>query len=151
MIRSTWVMRAGDAESFSRSLYIHVCHDPIRKEQGDMRFFERLRDLKRSLEKGIPLDEMEKRGAKDAQKYFRLVYDSKGRLRRIVWNKETCQSTCRFHGTFVIVASREKDGFAALRKYRRREKIEEFFRLDKKDTTETDRGSGMPVPSWAGC
>lgn len=127
-------LKAGDTEEFTRTLYLHVCHDPVRKEQVDISFIERLRDLKRDLEKGIPLDEMKAKAAKDAQKYFVLKYDKNGSLERITWNKEACQKACRFHGTFVIVASHEKDGFAALRKYRRREKIEEFFKLDKKET-----------------
>ena len=126
-------LKAGDTEEFTRALYLHVCHDPVQKEQIDISFIERLLDLKRDLEKGIPLDEMKPKAAKDAQKFFVLEYDKNGRLERIEWNKEACQNACRFHGTFVIVASHKKDGFAALRKYRRRERIEEFLKLDKEE------------------
>ena len=40
---------------------------------------------------------------------------------------------CRYHGYFALVSSHEKDCFEALKKYRKREKVEEYFQMAKED------------------
>lgn len=48
-----------------------------------------------------------------------------------IYNEKACAAAKKYHGYFVLIASREKDTFEALRKYRKREHIEDYFRSSK--------------------
>lgn len=120
-------LAAGDRESFERVVSIHVCFDPIRKEQRDVEFFEEVRTLREQLLEGVESSALTPEAQEMAAKYLVASRSRGGRTGSIGWNEDACRNACRAHGFFVLVSNREKDGFAALRKYRRREYVEGFF------------------------
>lgn len=126
-------LKAGDQESFRRTLYVHVCFNPITKAAEDRALLNRIREVKTLLEAGFPLDELTKSAQRDAETYLQFHQTKAGKIRSIEWNRAAYETACRPHGFFVLVANKEKKGVETLHRYRRREKVEEFFAREKED------------------
>ena len=53
------------------------------------------------------------------------------------YNEEACAEKKKYHGYFTLVSNSEKDTFSALEKYRKREYVENHFRLSKQSADGT--------------
>jgi transposase len=87
------------------------------------------------LEDGAATAELDDAAQKKAAKY--LVVRIRGKNVHISFNEKACAEACKYHGYFAIVSNSEKDTFAALLKYRKREYIEDYFRAAKQNADST--------------
>lgn len=119
----------GDEETFSRKMYIHIFFNAERKVDEDHCFEKELLSLKSSIESGTAVSDFNDAAQKKIAKY--LILRTWGSKTTVLFNEKACAAAKKYHGYFVLIASREKDTFEALRKYRKREHIEDYFRSSK--------------------
>jgi hypothetical protein len=123
----------GSVETFEKRLYLHIYYNPTKREQKDADLYTEIEELKKMIEEGIPLDTMTDAAKKKVAKYL-IVRKAKGRsAMSITYNEEAYKDACKYHGYFALVSNCEKDRFNALEKYRKREKVEEYFQMAKED------------------
>lgn len=127
-------LEKGTAETFDKRIYLHLYYNPIKKETDDNAFYTQIEELKRMIEKGSPIEELSTAAQKRAGKYLNIRQTKEGEIVSVSYKEEKCNEACRHHGYFALVSNHEKDCFEALKKYRKREKIEEYFQMTKEDT-----------------
>ena len=124
----------GSVETFERRLYLHLYYSPVKKENEDDCFYARIEGLKKMLAEGEPLSSMTEAAQNKVGKYL-IVRKTKGsRSLSVAYNEKACKDACKYNGYFALVSNSEKDRFNALIKYRKREKVEEYFKMAKEDT-----------------
>jgi hypothetical protein len=111
----------GDEEKFRRRVYLHVFFNQGRKAEEDANFDSDLVELRRAIEGGTAIADMSETAGAKAAKYLRV------RGVRVSFDEEACADAKRYNGYFALVSNCEKDPFACLAKYRKREAIESFF------------------------
>lgn len=119
----------GDEETFSRRIYLHVFFNATRKAGEDRLFDNELLSLKALIEDGTPKPGLGDAAQKKAEKY--LCVKTRGKAVHVTYNEKACAEAKKNHGFFALVSNSEKDAFAALLKYRKREHIEDYFRSAK--------------------
>jgi transposase len=119
----------GEEEIFSRRLYLHIYYNATRKVDEDQSFERDLLSLKKKLEEGVSIDNLNDAAQKKVKKYF--IIRTWGKKTVINFNEKACAQAKKYHGYFTLVSSGEKDTFEALSKYRKREYIEDYFRSSK--------------------
>lgn len=119
----------GDEESFTRRMYLHIFFNASRKVDEDQCFERELLSLKQQLEQGAALSEFNDAAQKRIRSY--LVIKTRGKKRAVSFNEKACARAKQYHGYFTLISSSEKNTFEALRKYRKRENIEDYFRSSK--------------------
>jgi transposase len=125
-------MAKGAQETFRRRVYLHIFFNATRKVEEDQSFNRNLISIKGLLEDGAVLAELDDASQRKAAKY--LVIKVRGKTAHIYFNEKACAEARKYHGYFAIVSNSEKDTFAALLKYRKREYIEDYFRSAKQNT-----------------
>jgi len=123
----------GAVEIFEKRLYLHIYYNPVKKEKEDSCLYAEIDELKKMLEEDTPLDALTNTAQKKAAKYLIIGKTKDGRITSITYNEEACNDACKYHGYFALISNREKDRFNALEKYRKREKVEEYFRMANQD------------------
>jgi transposase len=120
---------AGDKESFSRRLYVHVYYSPDNEAKKELAFRKDLLGLKAQIEDGVT--EFTKSAQKKIETY--LTYSRKGRggKLKVGFNDEAIAEAKKYFGYFALVSNQTMDTFTALENYRLREKIEELFAVQK--------------------
>ncbi len=119
----------GKEEIFSRRIYLHIYYNATRKVDEDQSFERDLLFLKKTLEEGVSIDDLNDASQKKSKKYF--IIRTRGKKTVITFNENACAKAKKYHGYFTLVSSSEKDTFEALSKYRKREHIENYFRTSK--------------------
>lgn len=119
----------GSEETFSRRIYLHIFYNATRKVEEDQSFERDLLSLKKTLEEGTSIDDLNDAAQNKVKKYFRIRTWGKNTI--ISFNEKACAQSKKYHGYFTLVSSSEKDTFEALMKYRKREYIENYFRSSK--------------------
>ena len=122
-------MSRGRGDVFKRQIF----YNPIKKENDDAAFYRMVDGLKKQLEEGIPAISMTAAAQKKIAKYLSVRRKRGSSTITVSYNTEKCKEACRYHGYFALVSNHENDRFEALRKYRQREKIEEYFQMAKED------------------
>jgi transposase len=122
----------GEEETFTRRVYLHIYYNATRKVDEDQAFERELLSLKRRLEDGMSIDDLNETTQKKVKKY--LIIRTWGKKRVISFNEKACARAKQYHGYFTLVSSKEKETFIALSKYRKREHIENYFRSSKQHT-----------------
>lgn len=120
---------AGQTESFTQRLYIHVLHKPENATIQERRLRESLMSLKKNLEDGV--EEFRPSAQKMIDTYLFVKRTSKGT--KVDFNMEKIEDVKRYWGYFVLVSNEIRDPFEALKAYRAREKIEELFATYKEN------------------
>lgn len=123
----------GTVETFEKRLYLHIYYNPVKKEKEDAGFYAQIDELKKMLEEGTPVDAMADAAQRKAAKFLTVRQTKSGRIISVAYNEKSCMKACKYHGYFTLVSNREKDRFNALKKYRKREKVEEYFQMAKED------------------
>jgi len=122
---------AGEKETFSRRLYVHVFYSPDNDAKKELVFRKDLLELKAQVEGGVV--EFTKSAQRKIEKY--LVRSTKGRGGRLKvgFNDKAIAEAKKYFGYFALVSAQVMDTFTALENYRLREKIEELFAVQKGD------------------
>lgn len=129
---------AGETESFTRRLYVHVFHKPEAAPIQERRLRESLFSLKKDLEDGV--EEFRPAAQKQIDSYLTVKRTAKGV--KVDFKMDEIEEAKRYCGYFVLVSNEIKDPFDALKAYRSREKIEELF------ATYKDSFDGRKPRTW---
>lgn len=129
---------AGETESFTRRLYVHVFHKPEAAPIQERRLRESLFSLKKDLEDGV--EEFRPAAQKQIDSYLTVKRTAKGV--KVDFKMDGIEKAKRYWGYFVLVSNEIKDPFDALKAYRSREKIEELF------ATYKDSFDGRKPRTW---
>jgi len=115
----------GDKEIFSRRLYVHIFYSPDNTNKYDAAFREKIFELKEQLEEGetVFTEQAEKR----IKKYLICSRVGRGGKMKVSFNESAYINAKKYFGFFALVSNKSIDTFEALKNYRLREKIEEFF------------------------
>ena len=132
--------KKGTEETFRRRIYLHIYFNPERRVEAGKRFDEDLLELRKIVEEGINVDSFPDSVQKKVKKYLH-VSNNRGKL-RVSFNEAACKNAKKYHGFFAITANKEKDTFECLRKYRKRETIEQYFETMKR------RVDGLRARVW---
>ena len=126
---------AGQTETFTRRLYVHVCYKPAAAPIQERRLKESLFSIKKDLEDGV--EEFRPAAQKLIDNFLIVKRTSKGV--KVSFKNEKIEEAKRYWGYFVLVSNEICDPFEALKAYRSREKIEEMF------ATSPARPAGRPA------
>lgn len=132
---------AGNEESFSRRIYLHLYYNPMRRAEQDAAFDKELFELKSLVENGTPKDELSDSAWEKIARY--LLIRHYGTKATVTFNEKAIAARKKYHGYFALVSNCEKDPFECLRKYRRRETIEFFFESGKQ------KADGYRTRAWS--
>ena len=129
---------AGETESLTRRLYVHVFHKPDTAPIQERRLRESLFSLKKDLEDGV--EEFRPAAQKQIDSYLTVKRTAKGV--KVDFKMDGIEEAKRYWGYFVLVSNEIKDPFDALKAYRSREKIEGLF------ATYKDSFDGRKPRTW---
>ena len=120
---------AGEQETFSRRLYVHVFYSPDNEAKKELTFRKDLLELKAQMEAGAT--EFTKAAQRKIDRYLVCSKKGRGGQLKIGFNDQAIAEAKRYFGYFALVGNQAMDTFTALENYRLREKIEELFAVQK--------------------
>ena len=120
---------AGEKETISRRLYVHVFYSPDNDAKKELTFRKDLLELKAQIEEGK--DEFTESAQKKIDKYLTCSRKGRGGRLKVGFNDEAITEAKKYFGYFTLVSNQTMDTFTALENYRLREKIEELFAVQK--------------------
>ena len=120
---------AGEKETFSRRLYVHVFYSPDNAAKKELAFRKDLLELKSQIEDGVA--EFTKSAQRKIEKYLICSTRGRGGQLKIGFNDKAIAKAKKYFGHFTLVTPQAMNTFTALENYRLREKIEELFGVDK--------------------
>jgi len=121
--------KAGEKETFSRRLYIHLFYSSHNDAKKELTFRQKLLELKTQIESGIT--EFTPSAQKEINKYLICSTRGRGGQLKVSFNDGAIAKKRKDFGYFALVSSQAMDTFTALENYRLREKIEELFAVQK--------------------
>ncbi|MCK5808524.1 transposase [bacterium] len=120
---------AGQKETFSRRMYIHIYHSHGNKAKKELAFRKDLLELKAQIESESV--DFTKPAQKKIEKYFICSKKGRGGKLKVRFNDKAIAEAQKNIGYFALVSNQKMDTFTALENYRLREKIEELFAIQK--------------------
>jgi hypothetical protein len=120
---------AGEKETFSRRLYVHVFYSPDSAAKKEVTFRKELLELKAQLEAGIA--EFTPAAQRKIDRYLICSRTGRGGNLKVGFNDPAIAEAKKYFGYFALVSNQAMDTFTALENYRLREKIEELFAVQK--------------------
>lgn len=120
---------AGEKETFSRRLYVHVYYSPDNEAKKELAFRKDLLELKAQIQGGKT--EFTPSAQKKIDKYLTCSKKGRGGQLKVGFNDKAITEAKRYFGYFALVSNQTMDTFTALENYRLREKIEELFAVQK--------------------
>ncbi len=120
---------AGEKETFSRRLYVHVYYSPDKDARQELAFRKHLLDLRAQIEGGTT--EFTVSAQRKIAKYLVCSKKGRGGQLNVSFNDKAIAEAKRFFGYFALVSNQTMDTFVALENYRLREKVEELFAVQK--------------------
>ncbi len=126
---------AGDTEFFSRRLYLHIYFNDVNRIKKNRALDNELSKLR---DEYIAGQRDFKAAAQKMIDRFLLIKEKRNGLPDIKFNTRAIREAKKYNGVFVLVSNKEKDTFEALRKFRKREWIEDFFEEYSQVTQKTE-------------
>ena len=120
---------AGEKETFSRRLYVHIFYSPDNEVKKELTFRKDLLELKAQIEDGVA--EFTKSAQRKIEKYLVCSTRGRGGQLKIGFNDKAIAKAKKYFGYFTLVTPQTMNTFTALENYRLREKIEELFGVQK--------------------
>ena len=120
---------AGEKETISRRLYVHVFYSPDNEAKKELAFRKDLLELKAQVEEGN--NEFTDAAQRKIDKYLTCSRKGRGGQLKVSFNDEAIAKAKKYFGYFALVSNQTMDTFTALENYRLREKIEELFAVQK--------------------
>jgi len=120
---------AGEKETISRRLYLHIYYSSDNEAKKELSFRKDLLELKAQIEGGET--EFTKSAQKKIDKYLTCSKKGRGGQLKVGFNDEAIAEAKSYFGYFALVSNQTMDTFSALENYRLREKIEELFAVQK--------------------
>ena len=129
--------RKGDKEIIRRRIYVHVFLSEKRHIKEYAMFKNTITSLKKCIEMNADLTKTQE---EIRDKYFIIKKTRKGIV--VTINDDEYNKTKERKGIFVLISNHTKDTKEALEYYRRREKIEESYKIEK------DKTDGNKPRTW---
>jgi hypothetical protein len=126
-------LEKGAVEEFEKRLYLHIYYNPVKKEADDSDLCSQIDEIKKLLVEGTPIDTLTETAQRKAAKYLIIKKAKDGHILSVAYSEKAYKEASKYHGFFALLSNREKNRFDALEKYRKREKVEEYFRMVKSD------------------
>jgi len=120
---------AGEKETISRRLYVHVYYSPDNEAKKELAFRRDLLELKAQIEEGK--SEFTESAQKKIEKYLICSKKGRGGRLKVGFNDKAIAEAKKYFGYFSLVSNQAMDTFTALENYRLREKVEELFAVQK--------------------
>jgi hypothetical protein len=120
---------AGENETFSRRLYVHVYYSSDNEAKKELTFRKDLLELKAQIEEGAT--EFTKSAQRKIDKYLICSKNGRGGKLKVGFHDEAIAQAKKYFGYFALISNQAMDTFTALENYRLREKIEELFAVQK--------------------
>ncbi len=120
---------AGEEETFSRRLYVHIFYSPDNDTKKQLAFRKDLLELKAQVEDGVA--EFTKSAQRKIERYLVCSKKGRGGQVKVGFNDKATIEAKKYFGYFALVSNQSMDTFTALEDYRLREKIEELFAVHK--------------------
>ena len=124
-------LKAGDKETFSRRIYLHVYFNDVNRIKKNRALDDELSKLRDEYLGG---QRDFKPGAQKMMDRFLNIRPRRDGGAEITFNTREIRAAKKYNGIFVLVSNKERDTFEALRKFRKREWIEDFFEEYKQRT-----------------
>ena len=119
----------GDTETLKRRVYVHIFRSETRARNESDAFKIKLLSLAKRVEENQELSTEEE---KQRDKFLRVT--KKRGITQVSFNEEAYKEALKFKGIFVLISNSIKDPNTALKYYRQREWIEEYFKKLKNNT-----------------
>lgn len=119
----------GDEEAFARRLYVHVFYSPDNDTKKQLAFRKDLFELKAQVVDGV--EDFTTSAQRKIDRYLICSKKGRGGQMKVSFNDKAILEAQRYFGYFSLVSNQAMDTFTALEEYRRREKIEELFAVQK--------------------
>ena len=120
---------AGEKETFSRRLYVHIYYSPDNEAKKELTFRKNLLELKAQIEDRVT--EFTAPAQRKIDKYLTCSKKGRGGQLKVGFNDEAIAKAKKYFGYFALVSNQAMGTFTALENYRLREKIEELFAVQK--------------------
>ncbi|MCR5605094.1 MAG: transposase [Lachnospiraceae bacterium] len=117
-------LHAGDKETFQRRVYLHIFFNDVNQTKKNRALDDTLSKLRTEYIAGQR--EFKPAAQKMIDRYLLISEKRNGKI-EIQFRTNEIRLAKKYNGVFVLVSNKEKDPFEALRKFRRREWIEDFF------------------------
>ena len=134
----------GDLEIMKRRVYVHVYLSETRHYKYSEKFKNTIFELKECIEAGIELTKMQE---ELRDKYFEVKSTRSGVVANI--RNDEYNKAKKRKGIFVVISNHKKDTKEALEYYRRREKIEDSYKIEK-DKTDGDKPRVWTMETYKG-
>jgi len=121
--------QSGEEETFVRRLYVHVFYSPDNDTKKQLAFRKDLFELKAQVEEGVK--EFTTSAQRKIERYLICSKKGRGGQLKVSFNDKAILEAQRYFGYFALVSNQAMETFTALEDYRRREKIEELFAVQK--------------------
>lgn len=127
--RSRSGKNAGESETFSRRLYLHIYYSPDNEAKKELTFRRNLLELKAQVEDGTA--EFTQSAQRQIAKYLVISKKGRGGQLKAGFNDEAIAEAKKYFGYFALASNQTMETFTALENYRLREKVEELFAVEK--------------------
>ena len=124
-------IKVGDPVQFTRRIYVHIFFNDINRIKDNLSLDRDLNELRTLYLEGQR--EFDQPSQNMIDKFLIIKAHRNGNV-DIQFNTSAIRDEKKYNGVFVLVSDKEKDTFSALRKYRKREWIEDFFEAYKQRT-----------------
>lgn len=126
--RSRSGVSRGDTVSEEHRVYLYFYLNTTKADTEVSELADDVLDVAKKLESGVELTKPEE---ELAEKYL-ITRKTRSGL-SVSFNEEAFRDATHYAGWFVLISNSPEETFDALRTYRMREKIEEFYRCDKQN------------------
>lgn len=117
-------------KKFKKEIYLHLYFSAQRQAEERMQFDLEMYDLKERIEKReVTIDDLDANMQKKVNKYLNIIETDSAV--NVSFKKEQCKEAYKYAGFFALISNKEKSTFDCLKKYRKRNKIESFFKYEK--------------------
>ena len=115
----------------TKEVFVHVYFNLASYTEQRKELYDDLVEIQSILLSDKNASCLSKEQSAKAKKYLDITKDSKGLITSVEINIDKFNEGVKYFGFFVLVANAESNPFKALRKYRKRETIENVFKVDK--------------------
>ncbi len=119
----------GDTVQEEHRIYLYFYRNKAKAEQEAAELADEIRKVTDRKKTGV--QQLSAAEENLAQKYL-IVRNTRGGL-SVAYNDEAFREAIHYAGCFVLITASPIDTFETLQKFRQREKVEEFYRLDKQN------------------
>lgn len=121
-------------EAVPAKIMLHIFYDGAAAWDNQAEFDYSMHEIRNKILKNRTTGDLSEEEKSKMNQYLIITRDDEGNIINVDFNNAACKERKNYHGIFVLIADNENDTFRALKKYRNREKIEDYFKMEKDNT-----------------